>query len=608
MGESTDGLVLKHLQTLYSVGAIGGLSDGQLGDRVVNRRDEAAEAAFTILADRHGPMVLRVCRQMLSDRHEAEDAFQATFLVLASKAHSIRNRDSVAGWLHGVARRVALRAKADAARRRIKERRAALLAMAKSPMDDDGSPSESWPELHEEIARLPERYREPIVLCYLEGLTTEAASQRLGCPQGTILSRLSRARERLRMSLTRRGVVVPTGLLAAEWGADTALAVPTALLETTVRASLNFTARQAVGANLASTTAVGLAQGVLYAMTLSQWKTFGAATLACVLAMGSLRAFAQLGGTGATDQPPAVKPADDDRQAALSRAVRKLQAELDAANQKSAELQKQLQAIQAELKPPQEATSPPPAKETLPEVTPNREAARPSPSPRRKGGREMPLRAIPGFQTSPAGQYQHYAQDNTVLVVAPVGGKVKIHNARTHKTQSFQLSSAKDLKLEVVPIGGPAVTALLLDGSKITGIAASRAFDQPWVMQKLREPHDGRVTPIVGPNIAIYMIGRYIYGFSPKMNRWDVVEMPKEPETMATVGPGIASLKNDGHVYTFEDATGKWTDVDLRAIMDAPDDKEPSEPEVDPSHPARKSTRVRHDSRPNCSDQTRRVE
>src|SRR5258706_12025070 len=118
MGESTDGIVLKHLQTLYSVGAIGGLSDGQLGDHVLNGRDDTAEAAFTILAERHGPMVLRICRQMLGDRHDAEDAFQATFLVLASKAHAIRNRDSVAGWLHGVARRVALRTKADAARRR----------------------------------------------------------------------------------------------------------------------------------------------------------------------------------------------------------------------------------------------------------------------------------------------------------------------------------------------------------------------------------------------------------------------------------------------------------------------------------------------------------
>src|SRR5262249_55647120 len=127
VGESTDGIVLKQIQTLYSVGAIGTLSDSQLQDHVLSGRDDG-EAAFTVLAERHGPMVLRICRQMLDDPHDADDAFQATFLVLARKAHSIRNRDSVASWLHGVARRVALRAKADAARRRIHERRAALPA------------------------------------------------------------------------------------------------------------------------------------------------------------------------------------------------------------------------------------------------------------------------------------------------------------------------------------------------------------------------------------------------------------------------------------------------------------------------------------------------
>ena len=190
-------------------------------------------------------------------------------------------------------------------------------------------------------------------------------------------------------------------------------------------------------------------------------------------------------------------------------------------------------------------------------------------------GREFP---VGGFEASPTGQYQHYTQNNTVLVVSPIGGKVKIHNARTNKTQSLQLSSAQDLPLEVVPIPGPGVIALYLSGSKITGIAASGAFDEPWIMQKLREPYDGTIEPIAGPNIAVYKIGRYLYGFSPKLGRWDVIEMPKESEKkFPTVGPGIASLENDGHVYTFEAATGKWTDVDLRAIIDAPDDKEPDD-------------------------------
>ena len=130
--------------------------------------------------------------------HDAQDAFQAAFLVLASRARSIRRREAVGGWLLGVARRVALRSRTDLARRRAYEGRAAEM---KADLKRDRA--ESWQELHEEIGRLPERFREPVVLCYLEGLSTDAAAVRLGCPEGTVLSRLSRARERLQGRLTR---------------------------------------------------------------------------------------------------------------------------------------------------------------------------------------------------------------------------------------------------------------------------------------------------------------------------------------------------------------------------------------------------------------------
>ena len=179
----------------------GNLSDAQLLDGFLARSGEAAEAAFEALVARHGPMVLDVCSNVLRDSHDAQDAFQATFLVLASRAGSIRRRDALAGWLLGVARRVALRSRTDLARRRAYEGRAAEM---KTDLQQDRA--ESWPELHEEIGRLPERYREPVVLCYLEGLSTDAAALRLGCPEGTVLSRLSRARERLQGRLTRRGL------------------------------------------------------------------------------------------------------------------------------------------------------------------------------------------------------------------------------------------------------------------------------------------------------------------------------------------------------------------------------------------------------------------
>ena len=149
------GVVLKDLHTLFRVGTAGGLTDGQLLERFLSQRDEAGEAAFRALVERHAPMVLRICRDVLGDRHEAEDASQATFIVLACKASSIRKRESISSWLFGVATRVAAQAKAKAARRRRHEERNAELAAAKIVMDD---PRVDWFDLYEEIDRLPEHF------------------------------------------------------------------------------------------------------------------------------------------------------------------------------------------------------------------------------------------------------------------------------------------------------------------------------------------------------------------------------------------------------------------------------------------------------------------
>jgi RNA polymerase sigma-70 factor (ECF subfamily) len=233
-GGATKAFPLKHLHILYRVGAVGNLTDGELLEQFLAGREDMAEAVFTALVERHGPMVLRVCRQVLGDVHDAQDAFQATFLVLVRDAGSVRNRDSVASWLHGVALRVAKRAKSGAARRRAHERRAAVPESIR-----DADRPERWPELHEEIARLPEKYRAAVVLCYLEGLTTEAAAHRLGCPQGTVMSRLSRARDQLHGRLTRRGVAGPAGLLALGLAPKEAPAgVSAALANLTIQAAL----------------------------------------------------------------------------------------------------------------------------------------------------------------------------------------------------------------------------------------------------------------------------------------------------------------------------------------------------------------------------------
>jgi RNA polymerase sigma factor (sigma-70 family) len=183
-------------------------TDGCLLEQFITRRDEGA---FAILVERHGPMVLRVCRRVLRDAHEAEDAFQAVFLVLALRADAVRRRESLGSWLYGVARRVAAKARVQSARRRIREASAAAVVPVTS------APETEWTEfrgvLDEELSRLPELYRRPFVLCCLEEKTQEQAAAALGCPRSSLASRLTRAKEIMRRRLTERGVV-PTGLTA----------------------------------------------------------------------------------------------------------------------------------------------------------------------------------------------------------------------------------------------------------------------------------------------------------------------------------------------------------------------------------------------------------
>jgi RNA polymerase sigma factor (sigma-70 family) len=162
------------------------------------------EAAFGELVRRHGPMVLGVCRRLLPNRHDAEDAFQATFLLLARNAAAIRKRDAVGSWLYGTAYRVASRARGDAARRRAREGKAAA-----APVYDprvEAAWRELRPILDDELNRLPEKYRRPLVLCYLQGLTNAEAARLLGWTKGTVSGRLARARDLLRARLKRRGV------------------------------------------------------------------------------------------------------------------------------------------------------------------------------------------------------------------------------------------------------------------------------------------------------------------------------------------------------------------------------------------------------------------
>ena len=261
----------RDLQTIFNAGTLAGLSDGQLLERIAALRgagregNTEVESAFALLIERHGPMVLRVCRGVLGDPHEADDAFQATFLVLLRQAGSIRKRESVGPWLHGVAHRVAACARSAAARRRSHERRWFERRQGGRSLADGGSrtTSSSRPRSTPSSDRLPERYRAPIVLCDLEERSLDEAARQLGWPLGTVKSRLNRGRQQLRDRLVRRGVAPGmAGLVLSGSGlihsADAAVTVSLALAQTT--AEMIRSAGTVAGGSSASVLA--LARGV----------------------------------------------------------------------------------------------------------------------------------------------------------------------------------------------------------------------------------------------------------------------------------------------------------------------------------------------------------
>jgi RNA polymerase sigma factor (sigma-70 family) len=236
------------LETLFDIGTVAGLSDAELLDRFETGRDAGAQAAFTALVERHGPMVLRVCRDSLGNEADAEDAFQATFVVLARRASAIRCRESVGPWIYGVALRVAACSRKARARQKESDRRVAEMVKTNEP---DADRIDVARTVHEEVGRLPENYRAAVVLCYLEGLTHEQAASQLGWPVGTVRSRLAWAREKLRSRLVRRGLAPSAAIIGATAEGGTVV-VPASLIEATVRSALGASMAGAVPASVAA--------------------------------------------------------------------------------------------------------------------------------------------------------------------------------------------------------------------------------------------------------------------------------------------------------------------------------------------------------------------
>jgi RNA polymerase sigma-70 factor (ECF subfamily) len=244
-----------------------GMTDGELLGTFIHHRDAAA---FEVLVRRHGPMVLGVCRRILGNPHDADDAFQATFLVLVRKAEAIRSRELLASWLYGVAQNTARKLKAVNARRRVRERPVTAIPEPETSSPEPGD--DLRPVLDREVAHLPVKYRAPLILCDLEGKTRKEAARELGWPEGTISGRLARARILLGKRLARHGLASSAGALALVLSARMASAgVPAPLLAATVEAAgLSATGQAATG--IISTQVIALTEGVLQAMRWTKLK------------------------------------------------------------------------------------------------------------------------------------------------------------------------------------------------------------------------------------------------------------------------------------------------------------------------------------------------
>jgi RNA polymerase sigma factor (sigma-70 family) len=299
--------LLEYLHHLTDPGTADQITDGELLRRFL---DEEDEAAFQTLLRRHGSMVLATCRRILGDQHEAEDCCQATFLVLARKARSILRHGSLGIWLHRVAYHVAINARARAAKQRARERKVAEMASIEPEANPAG---ESGPELtrllDEELRRLPEKYRAPLVLCYLEGKTHEEAARELRWPTGSMSRRLARAQQLLQQRLLRRGLAFSgSGLAVALSAQSSSAALPAAFVDATTRAAMPVAAGKAVAASVPSAKVAALVEETVASLSLAKMKVAAVVFLALALATAGAAVTLHPPWNSGTDTKTAEEP------------------------------------------------------------------------------------------------------------------------------------------------------------------------------------------------------------------------------------------------------------------------------------------------------------
>lgn len=255
----------KVIQHLHNTLFVQEASDGQLLECFVSRHEQAA---LEVLVRRHGPMVWGICRRILGNHHDTEDAFQATFLVLVRKAASIAPKEMVGNWLYGVAHQTALKARATAAKR--KKRECQVTTMPEASVKDQEIWSDLEPFLDLELSRLPDKYRVVILLCDLQGRTQKEAARQIGCPEGTVATRLARGRVLLAKRLARHGLAVSGGVLAVALAQNAAGCVPSSVVSSTIKAVTLVAAGRGA---MISVKVIALTEGVMNAMFLTKLKT-----------------------------------------------------------------------------------------------------------------------------------------------------------------------------------------------------------------------------------------------------------------------------------------------------------------------------------------------
>ena len=535
-----NGEVLRNMDRLFGEGSLGGVSPGRLLERFATGRDPGA---FGALVERFGPMVLGLCRRMLDDPHDVEDAFQATFLLLVRKASSIRDGEQLGPWLYGVARRVAIRARAQSHRRRLREHaNIESLALVEAPAGDPDQVALRW-VLDEEIGRLPEKYRFPIVLCYLEGLTHEEAAHRLRCPVGTVHTRMAWARARLRHRLDRRGLALATSPLGLALAPDV---VPAALIEST--RSLIATGALTHAAGKVSAGAIALAEGVRLTMFSNTLKGLAAIVVTASLAVGGAGALAQHEG-----QVPETKQ---------GKAAEKPASNPDVPLGLIRERTRSLELRQAEwggeggggraMWEGWEQGAAATARVPGPSRTIGAKASPPS----RSDGNDLQPRTLDPITTISKEYFRLIspAEKNQFLIW--MKDDLKVPNSLKNKW--FRYTAPEGLK--VTPSSSDFLIAPSLEGAEIREVAAFCIPKAEWVSQALDPPAKSTATPRISRYVAEYIIDNKVYSYHATNEKkpWSVVELEKgcTPRAITTLwGDGYEDSKNQ---YYYNKESGEW--------------------------------------------------